>query len=51
MKNGFKKWLSTASFAILMAATDLLAFLEGLTDSNVDILVSDAFAAPAGDQR
>ena len=29
--------------------TDLVAFLESLTGSNVDTLVSDAFAAPVGD--
>jgi cytochrome c peroxidase len=28
---------------------DLLAFMESLTGSNVDTLVSDAFAAPVGD--
>ncbi len=28
---------------------DLVAFLESLTGSNVDHLVSDAFAAPVGD--
>ncbi len=30
---------------------DLVAFLESLTGSNVDTLVSDAFAAPIGDIR
>lgn len=30
---------------------DLLAFLQALTGSNVDALVSDAFAAPVGDSR
>jgi cytochrome c peroxidase len=30
-------------------ATDLVAFLKALTGSNVDALVSDAFAAPVGD--
>ena len=28
---------------------DLVAFLESLTGDNVDVLVSDAFAAPVGD--
>lgn len=30
---------------------DLVAFLEALTGDNVDVLVSDAFAAPIGDIR
>lgn len=30
---------------------DLVAFLESLTGDNVDVLVSDAFAAPVGDVR
>jgi cytochrome c peroxidase len=30
---------------------DLVAFLEALTGSDVDTLVADAFAAPAGDRR
>ncbi|MGR8935326.1 MAG: cytochrome c peroxidase [Gammaproteobacteria bacterium] len=30
---------------------DLAAFLQGLTGSNVETLVSDAFAAPVGDMR
>jgi cytochrome c peroxidase len=30
---------------------DLAAFLESLTGSNVDALISDAFAAPVGDNR
>jgi len=29
--------------------SELLAFLNSLTGSNVDVLVSDAFAAPVGD--
>ena len=29
--------------------SDLLAFLQSLTGSNVDVLVADAFAAPVGD--
>ncbi len=29
--------------------TDVVAFLESLTGDNVDVLVSDAFAAPVGD--
>jgi cytochrome c peroxidase len=32
-------------------ATDLVSFLESLTGSNVNALVSDAFAAPIGDTR
>jgi len=31
--------------------TDLLAFLNSLTGSNVDQLISDAFAAPVGDTK
>jgi len=31
--------------------TDLLAFLNSLTGSNVDALISDAFAAPVGDTQ
>jgi len=30
---------------------DLLAFLNSLTGSNVDTLISDAFAAPVGDTQ
>ena len=30
---------------------DLVAFLNSLTGSNVDTLVSDAFAAPVGDSQ
>jgi cytochrome c peroxidase len=30
---------------------DLLAFLNSLTGSNVDELISDAFAAPVGDTK
>lgn len=31
--------------------TDLVAFLKSLTGSNVEVLVSDAFAAPVGDTQ
>jgi cytochrome c peroxidase len=31
--------------------TDLVAFLKSLTGSNVEVLVSDAFAAPVGDSH
>lgn len=31
--------------------TDLVAFLESLTGNNVETIVSDAFAAPVGDQQ
>jgi cytochrome c peroxidase len=34
-----------------MEVADLVAFLEALTGSNVQTLVSDGFAAPVGDSQ